>query len=283
MQDYQRTHDGIGKEAATPPTVYYIEPEDGWSSFGPFNFFRNAFRVVRNFFYEIFGMEDEKVCCVNTGPVARVKRDADSDGNGDDDEVREDVVVGSKVQKERGDGAADKMNSNKFLDAEVISEKMEEASTADADDKTDGYVMTTKIIETFTDAEKMDKTSAATEKQESTTTKKVEETSTAGKKVDKSSVVGRKVEKAKVPSASHKVEKGNSPVVSNQGSGRKAFLELIDNLCRIFCSECHPSQIMNFKSAAKELAQLVFTDQSGLDLVSQHYLTPSFFHTLEEC
>ncbi|CAL8110232.1 unnamed protein product [Orchesella dallaii] len=67
-------------------------------------------------------------------------------------------------------------------------------------------------------------------------------------------------------------------------TGKDAFANVIDNLCRIYCHECSDrKQIINFKSAAKELLEFISKDTTGIELAAKHYLSPDFMNSLNEC
>lgn len=68
--------------------------------------------------------------------------------------------------------------------------------------------------------------------------------------------------------------------------GRQAFLTLVDDICRIYCDTCPgENQSQDFKAAAKELLQFLFSDgdATGLDLAAKHYLNHEFLQSVQEC
>ena len=68
-----------------------------------------------------------------------------------------------------------------------------------------------------------------------------------------------------------------------QEKGREAIMEVIDQVCRLYCDECNdPKQITNFRMAVKELMQTLFSDENVL-VVASHGLSESFIESLKNC
>lgn len=68
--------------------------------------------------------------------------------------------------------------------------------------------------------------------------------------------------------------------------GRESFMNLIDQMCRVYCDMCPgPNQSRDFKIAAKELLQFLFKEDNkkGLDLAAENYLNNEFMQSLMEC
>jgi hypothetical protein len=66
--------------------------------------------------------------------------------------------------------------------------------------------------------------------------------------------------------------------------GKKAFGELIDHMCNIYCSGCTDhNEMYNFKKAAKQLLIFLFEEDGGLELAAQKFLDEPFLKSIGDC
>jgi len=73
---------------------------------------------------------------------------------------------------------------------------------------------------------------------------------------------------------------------ANKNPGKAAFARLVDHMCEIYCSTCsHPTEMINFKKAAKQLLIFLFADEdnNALELGANKFLDQEFLNSITDC
>ena len=80
---------------------------------------------------------------------------------------------------------------------------------------------------------------------------------------------------------------GKHVPAKTEGIGQEKFVELLDEICRVYCDQCFSPDMSpaEFKKAGQELLDYLFSTvpKSGINLAAQTFLTKEFMDSVAQC